>query len=427
MLGRSPDVRAAMALEDAGELQHAARVFEVAGEHAQAAALRLEHANTLRDQGARLRVLREAAARIPAGAPETRPLFRALGDALSLEADRATDEAARRGLWIDAAAAYDDADEGALAGELFERVGLWARAARSYERAGAVDRLEYVLEWIERGEQHGRSRRDFELAVEAAWTEGRRREAIALVEREHARGDARVGPLVTERERLIRERRLFAAHDGGARLLLAWAHGRASGRTWIKLGDTLRLGRAPDADVIVHSPAVSREHAELRLIGDAVHVIDLGTRSGTFVAGDALAPGEPLAVRGRVELALGWAPPLQVIAAGGEALVVRGSEHAGPAALGVWLSQLGGAITLAPERRIPARLWSAGGWLHLTSDDTTPLWLNDTPLGPGATVDLLEGDVLRLVPPRGDACALAVERWAAGPAGLTVASGAAPP
>ena len=43
----------------AGELLEAARVFEYAGEHAQAAALRLEIARTLRDRHDRIDVLRE--------------------------------------------------------------------------------------------------------------------------------------------------------------------------------------------------------------------------------------------------------------------------------------------------------------------------------------------------------------------------------
>ncbi|MCH9679984.1 MAG: hypothetical protein K0V04_01015, partial [Deltaproteobacteria bacterium] len=37
-----PEIRAALALEEAGELQEAARVFEYSGEHAQAALLRME-------------------------------------------------------------------------------------------------------------------------------------------------------------------------------------------------------------------------------------------------------------------------------------------------------------------------------------------------------------------------------------------------
>ena len=44
-------------------------MFEYVGEHAQAASLRLEHADTLRDEQQRLAVLREGCARNPANPP----------------------------------------------------------------------------------------------------------------------------------------------------------------------------------------------------------------------------------------------------------------------------------------------------------------------------------------------------------------------
>jgi len=73
------------------------------------------------------------------------------------------------------------------------------------------------------------------------------------------------------------------------------------------------LGRAPDADVRLDDPSVSRRHARLRLAGDRLLVEDLGSRNGSwrgrrrvrapveFAAGDELRAG-------RTVLALGLAP-----------------------------------------------------------------------------------------------------------------------
>ncbi|MBC8066854.1 MAG: hypothetical protein IAG13_00855, partial [Deltaproteobacteria bacterium] len=92
-----PDLRAAMALEEAGELLEAARVFEYAGEHPQAALLRLEIARTLRDRAERIDVLREGCARSPGATPEARLLHLALAESLLAEADIAADASSRRG------------------------------------------------------------------------------------------------------------------------------------------------------------------------------------------------------------------------------------------------------------------------------------------------------------------------------------------
>ncbi|MFO0634956.1 MAG: hypothetical protein U0168_19100 [Nannocystaceae bacterium] len=130
-----PDLRAAIALEEAGELLEAARVFEYAGEHGQAALLRLECARTLRDRGERIDVLREGCARNPAGTPEARLLHLALAEALLAEVELESDPATARAHPLAAARALDDADEGARAGEIYEELGLLVRAAAATSAA----------------------------------------------------------------------------------------------------------------------------------------------------------------------------------------------------------------------------------------------------------------------------------------------------
>jgi diguanylate cyclase (GGDEF)-like protein len=46
---------------------------------------------------------------------------------------------------------------------------------------------------------------------------------------------------------------------------------------------TLRLGRAPDCELPLDSPGISRRHAELQVTGDSVRLRDLGSVNGTHV------------------------------------------------------------------------------------------------------------------------------------------------
>jgi pSer/pThr/pTyr-binding forkhead associated (FHA) protein len=45
------------------------------------------------------------------------------------------------------------------------------------------------------------------------------------------------------------------------------------------------LGRGTDCDLRLVDPGVSRHHAELRVEGDQVVLVDLGSTNGTFVNG----------------------------------------------------------------------------------------------------------------------------------------------
>ena len=48
---------------------------------------------------------------------------------------------------------------------------------------------------------------------------------------------------------------------------------------------TLRIGRAPDNDIVVLDPGVSRYHAELRNVAGRCRIVDLASHNGTFVNG----------------------------------------------------------------------------------------------------------------------------------------------
>jgi pSer/pThr/pTyr-binding forkhead associated (FHA) protein len=54
----------------------------------------------------------------------------------------------------------------------------------------------------------------------------------------------------------------------------------------VNLGEgALRIGRAPDNDIVIDRKRASRYHAWLRRKNDSVQIRDLGSRNGTFVNG----------------------------------------------------------------------------------------------------------------------------------------------
>lgn len=59
---------------------------------------------------------------------------------------------------------------------------------------------------------------------------------------------------------------------------LVWADGRS-------FTDTFTIGRAPDCDIVVNDPVVSRHHAEVRWQDGVWRLVDLGSRNGTYLDG----------------------------------------------------------------------------------------------------------------------------------------------
>jgi phage tail-like protein len=55
----------------------------------------------------------------------------------------------------------------------------------------------------------------------------------------------------------------------------------------------LRIGRAPDNDLSLQDPGVSRYHVELHLTADSLTVTDLGSANGTLIDGVRLAAHQP--------------------------------------------------------------------------------------------------------------------------------------
>jgi pSer/pThr/pTyr-binding forkhead associated (FHA) protein len=391
-----PEIRAALALEEAGELQEAARVLEHSGEHAQAAALRMEHARTVGDAGERVDVLREGCARNPGDTAEGRALHRALAEALLDQAARQADPSRRRSLELEAARGLEEADEGGAAGELYERLGLLDRAARAYERAGEIVKLELVLEVLERREQAEAEVAWLETEVDRALEDGRRRHAHVLLV-EHVAGRERLGragrPGPAQRLAVLE-----AARPRTHELVLGW-NGRV---TAVSGRPRFVVGRSPDAQLALPGARLSRHHVELSIdaadpTGPRLCATDLGSKLGSFWDGEPLEPGEPMPLVAPGELGLGGTAAVEVVPLRGQhgqpcgALLRAGHREA-------WHLYLpeGGPLVLAPDVRVPARLLFDRGWVVLDLGSGVAAQLHHHRLSPGATVELLVGDRISL-------------------------------
>ncbi|MFO7562398.1 MAG: FHA domain-containing protein [Enhygromyxa sp.] len=418
-------LRAALALEEAGELQEAARMFEYVGEYAQAASLRLEHADTLRDEQQRLAVLREGCARNLPNTEQGQALHRALGEVLLRVAEGLEPGARRRALQLEAAQALEDGQRAAEAGVLYEQLGLLSRAAKAYTEAGEIERLEAIHRILEQHEQRQREQRSLELEVETALATGRRGLAHALLleqvrdaQREGRTPAASLATALHELERrLIRARILSLSvrpidHEGMPTALPTVL--RLVGRP------RLRLGRGPQCELSVAGAALSREHAELALAFDddgqpRLVARDLGSRAGSFLDGEALLPGEDLDLleiddsSSARELGLGIATTFELWTGRGRAeddarpialLREAGTaERAGPGEPHklAWtlFAPLGGPLWLTPERTLPLTIGFEGDQVVALAGPKVEVSLAGVPLGRGVAVELLIHDRLR--------------------------------
>lgn len=69
-------------------------------------------------------------------------------------------------------------------------------------------------------------------------------------------------------------------------------------------GDTT-VGRAPNCDLIIDDPSISRWHARFQVTGDRCTLTDVGSRNGTYRNGEPVTEGE---IKGDDELVLGRLP-----------------------------------------------------------------------------------------------------------------------
>lgn len=66
--------------------------------------------------------------------------------------------------------------------------------------------------------------------------------------------------------------------------------GEAFGRTYHLLAPTV-VGRAPECDISINAPGLSRTHARLRPTRDGLEIEDLRSANGSFLNGQRIAAG----------------------------------------------------------------------------------------------------------------------------------------
>ncbi len=87
-----------------------------------------------------------------------------------------------------------------------------------------------------------------------------------------------------------------------------WRLQRFDGKSLL-IGDTTRIGRAPDNDLVIPQNAtiVSGHHCEIIDSGDGMYLRDLGSTNGTFVNGQKLPTGQRVKLRDGMKISLGGA------------------------------------------------------------------------------------------------------------------------
>jgi Nif-specific regulatory protein len=68
------------------------------------------------------------------------------------------------------------------------------------------------------------------------------------------------------------------------RLRLAWVDAKGQSRS-VEVGGRLRLGRAPECELVLDEEGVSRVHCEVQPAGDGLELVDAHSTNGTFVNG----------------------------------------------------------------------------------------------------------------------------------------------
>ena len=70
-------------------------------------------------------------------------------------------------------------------------------------------------------------------------------------------------------------------------------------------GASISIGREEQSDLVLPDPSISRQHAQIHIIGDEVIAEDLGSQNGIVVDGQRLRKGQRLPMSSKSEMQLG--------------------------------------------------------------------------------------------------------------------------
>lgn len=249
---------------------------------------------------ARLQALRQARAQSDPNDEDTRralslALAQAIGLALkgSLRADQ------REELEFEQATALFHGEQFHRAGTLYEQLDRLDLAADCYRRAGSIAELESVHEKQELAKRQAESRAQFEQKLNQAFAAGRRKlvleQCASLLEDQGLR---RKHPqMMTRLSARVRDIRARTPRPQRAELNLFAREQPTQRHTLTLIWNTKVLaGRSPGVELSLADPSLSREHLSIELAQGQVNVCDLGSRTGSFLDGDALHPHEPVSL-----------------------------------------------------------------------------------------------------------------------------------
>jgi hypothetical protein len=287
--GRTRVLERARREEALGNLAEATALYLEAEAPEEAARILEMRADSATDVGQRLTLLAQAAGHAKAERARELRVKRA---SLSLDLVRSSTRTLTRHELDELAGEFSSSSEPALAAEVYALIGDSENQAKMLVEAGAIDRLEKVLDAERHRERDERTRNNLHVRLRDLVLSGHRRQALALGKENTVTEETVIALLRDIEHRRVLGPRVTLEIDGEERR--------------VAFGERVIVGRA-DATLTVPSPAVSREHLELRRGAEGPEAVDLGSRNGTLFRGVKLAA--PLRLHESTELALGGEVP----------------------------------------------------------------------------------------------------------------------
>lgn len=245
----------------------------------------------------RLAALRQAIAHTdPKDQDTKRALSIALAEAIAIALKDSIRADQREKLEFEQANALFHGQAYHRAGVCFEKLGRFELAARCYRQAGSIEALEALHERQDRAKQDAQTSEQFQQTLDKAFRSGRR--TLVLTQCEAMIQDpalaGRYPELMTRLSARAREiqGKTPRMSEVNLRIYPKSSPQQAIHQRYL-WDERIVSGRAPSTHLALPDQSLSREHLALAYHDGELNLEDLGSKTGTFLDGDALAPHEP--------------------------------------------------------------------------------------------------------------------------------------
>ncbi|WP_376788646.1 FHA domain-containing protein [Thermoflexus sp.] len=102
---------------------------------------------------------------------------------------------------------------------------------------------------------------------------------------------------------------------GAAAPILVITEGQLAGQRWPVDQEVMLIGRGETCDLVLPERQISRQHARLKREADGYYIEDLGSKNGTFLNGQLLAPFTPQRLKDGDEIALALCVRIRFVSA----------------------------------------------------------------------------------------------------------------